>query len=203
MELLFLSAAFFITSREPFKRLYISIKTIHSLSIKIPQKYSLKKVKIISSIGIFLLCFLFHFIYEWIPNTVTSIFFPVNESIWEHMKLLFSSVIFYGIIDYLILQKFYIKYKNFFTSLFMSALLIIPIYLIMFLPVYYKIGNRMIITILLMFLSIILSQVISYYILKDRYYYRSSLLSLIYIPNIVLQICLPVSVLKIFSCYSP
>ena len=142
---------------------------------------SLKKVKIISSIGIFLLCFLFHFIYEWIPNTVTSIFFPVNESIWEHMKLLFSSVIFYGIIDYLILQKFNIKYNNFFTSLFMSALLIIPIYLIMFLPVYYKIGNRMIITILLMFLSIILSQVISYYILKYKDLNNINIISIILI----------------------
>ena len=73
---------------------------------------TLKKIKIISAIGIFGLCFLFHFMYEWFPNYFSTIFFPVNESIWEHMKLLFSAVVFYGIIDYIILQKFNIKYNN-------------------------------------------------------------------------------------------
>jgi hypothetical protein len=70
---------------------------------------SLKKTRIISTIGIFLLCFLFHFLYHLLPNSISAIFFPVNESIWEHMKLLFSAVVFYGIIDYIILQKFKIK----------------------------------------------------------------------------------------------
>lgn len=129
---------------------------------------TLKRTKIISTIGIFLFCFLFHFIYEWLPSPITAIFFPVNESIWEHMKLLFSAVIMYGIIDYIILQKFNIKYNNFFTALFVSATAIIPIYLIMFLPVYYKIGENMVITIGIMLLAIIISQVISYYILKAK-----------------------------------
>ena len=126
---------------------------------------TLKKTRIISTIGIFLLCFLFHFIYEWLPSTFTAVFFPVNESIWEHMKLLFSAVYFYGIIDYITLQKFNIKYNNFFTSLFISALTIIPIYLIMFLPIYYKIGENMVITIGIMLVAIIISQVISFNIL--------------------------------------
>ena len=73
---------------------------------------TLKKSRIISTIGIFLLCFLFHFIYDWISSYITAKFFPVNESIWEHMKLLFSAVVMYGIIDYIILQKFNIKYNN-------------------------------------------------------------------------------------------
>ena len=142
---------------------------------------NLKKTKIISTIGIFLLCFLFHFIYEWITSTITSIFFPVNESIWEHMKLLFSAVIFYGIVDYIILQKFKIKYNNFFTSLFTSAITIIPIYLVMFLPIYYKIGENMIITIGLMLIAIIISQVISYKILKAKDFNKINIISLILI----------------------
>lgn len=142
---------------------------------------TLKKSRIISTIGIFLLCFLFHFIYDWFPSTLTAIFFPVNESIWEHMKLLFSAVVFYGIIDYIILQKFKIKYNNFFTSLFISALAIIPIYLIMFLPIYYKIGENMPIIFTLMFISILLSQVISYYILKAKDFNKLNIISLILI----------------------
>lgn len=142
---------------------------------------NLKRTRIISTIGIFLLCFLFHFIFKWLPSNITAIFFPVNESIWEHMKLLFSAVIFYGIIDYIILQKFKIKYNNFFTSLFVSALTIIPIYLIMFLPIYYKIGENMVITIGIMLIAIIISQVISYKILKAKDFDRINIVSLILI----------------------
>ena len=142
---------------------------------------NLKKSKFISTIGIFSLCFLFHFIYQWLPCSITSIFFPVNESIWEHMKLLFSAVVFYGIIDYIILKKFKIKYNNFFTALFISALTIIPIYLIMFLPVYYKLGESMVITIGIMLVAIIISQVISYKILKARDFDILNILSLILI----------------------
>jgi len=142
---------------------------------------TLKKTKFISSIGIFLLCFLFHFMYDLFPNYISTIFFPVNESIWEHMKLLFSAVVMYGIIDYIILQKFKIKYNNFFTSLFTSAIIIIPIYLIMFLPIYYKIGENMIITISIMALAIIISQIISYHILKCKDLDKLNILSLILI----------------------
>ena len=142
---------------------------------------SLKKSRIISTRGIFLLCFLFHFIYQWLPSSITAIFFPVNESIWEHMKLLFSAVIFYGIIDYIILQKFKIKYNNFFTSLFVSTLTIIPIYLSLFLPIYYKIGENMVITIGIMLIAIIISQVISYKILKAKDFDKLNIVSLILI----------------------
>ena len=142
---------------------------------------TLKKSRIISTIGIFLLCFLFHFIYGWLPSSITAIFFPVNESIWEHMKLIFSAVIFYGIIDYIILQKFNIKYNNFFTALFVSAFAIIPIYLSLFLPIYYKIGQNMIITIGIMLVAIIISQVISYKILKAKDFDKLNIVSFILI----------------------
>ena len=129
---------------------------------------SLKKTKIISSVGIFTLCFIFHFLYDLFPSSLAAIFFPVNESIWEHQKLLFTGVIIYGIIDYIILQKFKIKYNNFFTSLFTSAATIIPIFLIIYLPIYHKIGPKMPFNIGIMALSIIISQIISYYILKAK-----------------------------------
>lgn len=142
---------------------------------------SLKKSRIISVIGIFILCFLFHSLYELIPCGLTAIFFPVNESIWEHQKLLFTSVVMYGIIDYIILQKFKIKYNNFFTSLFVSALTIIPIFLIMYLPFYYKIGPKMFLNIGVMLIAIIISQVISYYILKAKDFDKLNIVSFILI----------------------
>jgi len=30
-----------------------------------------------------------HFVYEWWPNAVTALFSPVNESLWEHVKLVY------------------------------------------------------------------------------------------------------------------
>lgn len=30
-----------------------------------------------------------HFLYQWLPNVLTSLFSPVNESLWEHVKLIF------------------------------------------------------------------------------------------------------------------
>lgn len=149
---------------------------------------SLKKDKIISVIGIFILCFLFHFVYELIPSKITSIFFPVNESIWEHMKLIFTSVIFYGIIDYIILNKFKIKFNNFFISLFISAFTIIPIFLTIYLPFYHKIGPKMFLNISVMLIAIIISQIISYYILKSKSCDKGNIISfvLIIISYIVL-----------------
>ena len=129
---------------------------------------NLKKSRIISTIGIFILCFLSHFLYSWIPTSLTAIFFPVNESIWEHMKMIFTSIILYGIIDYIILNKFNIKYNNFFLSLFITAFISIPIYLSIYLPIFYKIGENMFINIGLMLLVIIITQVIAYYILKAK-----------------------------------
>lgn len=32
---------------------------------------------------------LLHFVYDFFPNAVTALFSPVNESIWEHLKLLY------------------------------------------------------------------------------------------------------------------
>ena len=144
----------------------------------------LKTTRIISVIGIFILCFLSHFLYKWIPSSLTAIFFPVNESIWEHMKMIFTSIILYGIIDYIILNKFNIKYNNFFLNLFITALISIPIYLAIYLTIFYKIGENMFINIGLMLLVIIITQEISYYILKSK-----SCKLLNYISIILIMVC--------------
>ena len=69
---------------------------------------NLKKIKIINVIGVFALSFLFHFMYEWWPNVVTSIFFPVNESIWEHMKIFVSAILVWGLVDKFLLDKVFL-----------------------------------------------------------------------------------------------
>lgn len=127
---------------------------------------NLTKSKIISTITIFALCFLFHFGYDIFQNSITAIFFPVNESIWEHVKMLFTAIIFNGLIDYLILKKWDIKFNNFFLGLFVSAFASIPIFLILYLPFYYKIGAPMILNIGVLFITVVISQVINFWIQK-------------------------------------
>ncbi len=127
---------------------------------------NLKNIKIISIISIFLLSILFHFLYDLIPNIITSILFPVNESIWEHMKLIFTSTIIFSIIEYLLLNKYNIKHNNYYLSLFFSAVLSFIFYLIIYIPIYNTYGENIFISIFLLFLVIVIFQIFSYYILN-------------------------------------
>ncbi|NLL45004.1 MAG: hypothetical protein GX247_05010 [Mollicutes bacterium] len=129
---------------------------------------NLKKIKIISTIGIFLLSFLTHYLYKWFPNDLFAIFFPVNESIWEHMKMLFTTVLLYSIIEYFLLHYFKIKHHNFFWSIWITATLSIIIYLTLYMPFYYLLGNNKIIIFSVLIITIILIQLISYYILNSK-----------------------------------
>ena len=134
---------------------------------------TLKKIKIIGIIITFSFTILFHFLYDWFPSVVFSIFFPVNESIWEHMKLLYSGIVCWGIIEYFLLKKFNIKFYNFWYQLFITAFTSIPIYLIVYLPLYSLFGENMFISIALLIIVIILENIFSYYLLrenKDRFF---------------------------------
>jgi len=125
-----------------------------------------KKMIIINSIIIFLLCFLSHFMYEWFSTPIISIFFPVNESIWEHMKMLYTTILLYGIIEYFILKKFDIKNNNFILATFLKAISAIPIYLIIFIPLYKLFGENMFISISVMLLVIIIVNFIEFLLLR-------------------------------------
>ena len=59
-----------------------------------------KKI-ILSSFIIFILSTLFHSLYNYLPCFLTSIIVPVNESIFEHMKMIFTSYMFYLLIKIL------------------------------------------------------------------------------------------------------
>lgn len=49
---------------------------------------------------------LWHFIYEWSGKSkIAAAFFPVSESTWEHLKLLFFPALIYFIIEYFVLKE--------------------------------------------------------------------------------------------------
>lgn len=145
----------------------------------------LKKVIFISIILIFGLSFLSHNMYEWFPNKFTSIFFPVNESIWEHQKMAFTTIIFFSIVEYFLLKSE--DRKNFLTAIIVSSLLTIILVISIFTPIYYLMDKKdnLFITLLIYLFSIIIGQIVSYFILKSKKEYKLlNIVSLILIPII-------------------
>lgn len=129
---------------------------------------NLIKLKIISCILIIFFTITLHFTYNTFPCFFTAIFTPVNESIWEHMKLFTTSIILNGLIEYIIIKKSNIKINNYMLNLFITSTLIVPLYLIIFIPLYNIFGENMFLSISLMIICIVISQIFSYYILKSK-----------------------------------
>jgi len=116
----------------------------------------------------FIISFGVHFLYELLPNNIIAVFFPVNESIWEHMKMLYTTVLISSIAEYFIMKKYDISNNNFLLTTYLKSILIIPIYLVMFLPIYYNIGENMFIAISIMLISMIIINILGYFLLQTN-----------------------------------
>lgn len=73
---------------------------------------------------------LFHFIYEWSgENPIVGAIASVNESVWEHLKLLFFPALFYFVIEYFLSKE---RYENLIPAdvigIFMGMLTIIAFF---------------------------------------------------------------------------
>ncbi len=74
---------------------------------------------------LFIVGFLMHNIFEWSGNsTIAGIFAPVNESVWEHLKLTFWPMLIWWTTGYIILGKNNkISANQWFTSCTVAGLL--------------------------------------------------------------------------------
>ena len=82
---------------------------------------------------IVLLAPLFHYTYELSNNSLlVGIFTPVNESIWEHLKLAIYPTIIWYILSYLIFNNIILDYKKWFCvctiSMILSSFIVIIFY---------------------------------------------------------------------------
>lgn len=126
----------------------------------------MKKQIITSTIIIFTLGYIFHYIYDLSnQNFIVGIFAPTNESIFEHMKLLLYPSILWWI--YFLFKN---KNRNFLPviiSIILSISLTISLYYVL------KCGFNIessFINITNMFISILISQVISLNIYNKKIY---------------------------------
>lgn len=129
---------------------------------------SLKKIKIINVVFLFLLSFLWHFVYDWFPNNIFALFFPVNESIWEHMKIIYYCLFMGSILEFVLCKKNNIKINNFYIEAMVKSILGVIFYLIIFIPFYLWLGESMLISISLMLITYIFMEYIGYKILTGE-----------------------------------
>lgn len=81
----------------------------------------IKKLQILGAVFTAVLGTLLHFTYEWSGNnSLIGIFSAVNESTWEHLKLLFVPALIFAVFEYFLYGK---KIKNFIAVKAASLLL--------------------------------------------------------------------------------
>ena len=128
-----------------------------------------KKYYIISTIIIFGLGFLLHNIYDMLPNFLTSIFFSVNDSLWEHNKLILTSYLVLSIIAKVFYRG---NIRNIFFASLISSIVCMVLETTIFGFIYFFILNikdNMIVALTTYLVSILISQVL-WVILLDREY---------------------------------
>ncbi|KAB3531511.1 hypothetical protein F8153_04870 [Alkaliphilus serpentinus] len=133
--------------------------------------FIIKKIKTLELWGcIFtiILGTLFHFAYEainqWRP---LAFFFPINESVWEHLKMSFWPFIFFGIIEAFILKS---RISNIIVSktfgIYTSIVLIVGVHYL------YRsiVGHPVVVADIILFItSIIIGYLVSYRVLIKKH----------------------------------
>lgn len=92
----------------------------------------MKHLKRVTIIGIFFVAItgtLAHFLYDWSnQNHIVGLFTPVNESVWEHMKLLFFPMFLYALGMILALHKKYACITSAFCFGILAGTFLIPVF---------------------------------------------------------------------------
>jgi hypothetical protein len=84
------------------------------------------------------------------------------------MKMLFSAIMISSIIDYFLIKKYDLDNNNIIFSTFVKALISIPIFLIIYMPIYNLIGDNLIVDLIILFITIYFIQIIDYIIMTKE-----------------------------------
>ena len=133
------------------------------------KKNSILKFEIISTIFVMVLGTLLHFTYKWSGNNViVGIFSPINESIWEHLKLMFFPMLITIIIGYL--------YKGKDVDNYLSSKVIGTVVMISFTIVFYYTYSGILgtnytgVDVSIFFIAVALGQYVSYKLMKTKFH---------------------------------
>ncbi|MDD6224518.1 MAG: DUF6512 family protein [bacterium] len=140
------------------------------------------KYIMISSIIIYALTFISHFLFDVIQNDIIAVFFNTNESIFQHMKMVFTCFFVFYFILFIVRRRFH--FENVFLTNLIASISCIAFFLIIYIPTYLRFGENMIFTFILLWISILFGQYISSPILKKTDYKKTEILSIIIISLI-------------------
>ena len=133
------------------------------------KKNSTLIFEIISTIFVMVLGTLLHFTYKWSGNNViVGIFSPINESIWEHLKLMFFPMLITIIIGYL--------YKGKDVDNYLSSKVIGTIVMLSFTIVFYYTYSGILgtnytgVDVSIFFIAVALGQYVSYKLMKTKFH---------------------------------
>ncbi len=139
--------------------------------------------------------FLNHFLYGLSGGQAfAALFCPVNESIWEHLKLLFFPILFVSVIEYLLRRPDAVR---FFYYRFLAALCAMGSTLVLFYTYTGIIGRNFLLIDILIFLFSIL---FAFYM--DAYFYLLSIRNVSQTTAFSLWIVLSLCYF-VFTCYPP
>ncbi len=139
-----------------------------------------RKTILVKATILFLLAFPTHFLFKWLPNQITAIFFPVNESLMEHLKKIFTNYfIFYS---FLFILRKPLKLNNVYLTMLIASCFNILIFFALYLPIYYRFKEHLLVTLLLYFLTILFTEWLVCPILQQKEKKELEMISMIIIP---------------------
>lgn len=131
---------------------------------------------------------LLHFTFEWSKqNDIIAFFSPVNESTWEHLKMLAFPMLIYSILEYIKIGPVYDNYMIAKALGVLSGMIAIVMLFYTYTGIIGK--NSTIVDIIIFILSVVLAFCISNYLL-NHHIFRSSIFQPI---GVILILCIVIA----------
>lgn len=120
-----------------------------------------KQLRLAGIVAIIILGFLLHYSYSWTSSLkIIGVFVPVNESVWEHLKLGYWSLVLFSIFEYLSIKG---NANNYYVAKIIGILSLETTILIIFYSCTFITGKHiLLIDILSYVLGVILCQYLTY-----------------------------------------
>ena len=120
---------------------------------------------IIGTLFVIVIGSLLHYVYKWSGNNkLVGVFGAVNESTWEHMKLLFWPMVLFTLVEFFAYGGEYPNFIGVKAISLLIGLIAIPAIFYTYTGIVWE--NYLIADILVFIISVMLAYIISYYLLN-------------------------------------
>lgn len=124
-------------------------------------KWEFIGVILISGLGVFL-----HYAYELSDsNQYVALFAPVNETIWEHLKMAFYGMIGFALLEYIFIGT---EHKNFIFAKAFSSILACFLVVVLYYGYTNFLDPQLYLDIIIFVVAILIAQIFSFAILRSK-----------------------------------